>query len=464
MCFSEDNPPSFNRSCDDFQKWKRKFGVWRTVTEKPASKQGGLLILSLDDVTQGEVLDLIDISEIKKKKGVNKVLNILDEKFQKEASITAYEAYQEFESCRRSAGLSISDHCDAFNRKYVKFKNGGSYLSEHVLALKLLDSSNLSDSEVTLIKATVPELTYDEVFKQLKKTYIGMRPNTEGKKVVGNTLYNETSTKKLKRQKKGRKHASNISPHSMYTSIYPRKGFPAERTVKNSKGRNPIGANGIITRCNYCESINHRDFKCPDLELYKSNEQDFKAANQRKSEDNITYEINFVKSSEENKNTVSTGEKSIDFDKSNYIPANVSSKVTQPTSKRENEKMQDNIEMENKTQCCDKIKNPFNPKFSNFELFQKSYRPRCYNCNNLGHISPNCPKFNFNKRCFNCNTPGHSARHCLQYYGYNGYLQDQNHLSNKFERNVYSGDMRKSSILRSDENNCRSSCQRYRRL
>ena len=277
MCFSEDTPPSFNRSCDEYQKWKRKFAVWRTVTERPVSKQGGLLILSLDDVTQSEVLDLIDISEIKKKKGVHKILNVLDDKFQKEASITAYEAYQQFESCTRSAEVSILNHCDDFNRKYLKVKNGGNHLTENVLALKLLQSANLSDYEVTLIKATVPELSYDEVLKQLKKTYVGMRTETKEAKNPQNTLYNEANDMLFKAQKR-RKSISKKKPQSTCNSHQGNSSLTAQN-FKNYRGRNETNTNRRVRRCNFCESINHKQHECPDLQSSKSSNSGFIESN-----------------------------------------------------------------------------------------------------------------------------------------------------------------------------------------
>lgn len=38
---------------------------------------------------------------------------------------------------------------------------------------------------------------------------------------------------------------------------------------------------------------------------------------------------------------------------------------------------------------------------------------RCYNCNELGHVSTNCPKPRGNT-CFTCGQPGHMARTCTQ--------------------------------------------------
>ena len=56
MAHSEKTPPGFYRSENDYEKWKKLFRIWQFVTDEPKSKQGGLLILKLDDTTQDEVL------------------------------------------------------------------------------------------------------------------------------------------------------------------------------------------------------------------------------------------------------------------------------------------------------------------------------------------------------------------------------------------------------------------------
>ena len=65
MSYSEKSPPAFNRSTDEYDKWKKKFDVWQLITEVPKARQGGLLILKLDDMTKDGVLERIQMDEIK---------------------------------------------------------------------------------------------------------------------------------------------------------------------------------------------------------------------------------------------------------------------------------------------------------------------------------------------------------------------------------------------------------------
>ena len=50
-------------------------------------------------------------------------------------------------------------------------QNHGTVQSDNILAYRLLKSANLSNNHKELIKATIPELKYDLMEDQLKKTF-----------------------------------------------------------------------------------------------------------------------------------------------------------------------------------------------------------------------------------------------------------------------------------------------------
>ena len=56
------------------------------------TKQGGYLILRLDDLTQEAVLESVSTNDIKTDQGVTKILAALDKMFEVDKSVTAYEA------------------------------------------------------------------------------------------------------------------------------------------------------------------------------------------------------------------------------------------------------------------------------------------------------------------------------------------------------------------------------------
>jgi hypothetical protein len=164
-------PPPFNRKLDVYVKWKQKFNIWQSITDVTATKQGGLLVLQLDDDTQEAVLDSFTNDDIKSDGGVQKILDYLDVLFEVDTSLAAYEAYMEFQNYQRPPNISIDEYCWQFQRRLVKIQRCGTSLADSILAYKLLTCANLSVYEEQLIKATTDVITYESISKQLKKVF-----------------------------------------------------------------------------------------------------------------------------------------------------------------------------------------------------------------------------------------------------------------------------------------------------
>lgn len=144
--FSEKTPPPFDAQRDDYSKWKKKFRIWQGVTEVAKTKQGGLLVLRLDDNTQDAIIEAVSADDIKKDTGVETILTQLDEMFQKDASFIAYEIYEDFEKYRRPPDLSIVQYLSEFQKRLSKVKANNTTISADILAYKLLKSANLTDA------------------------------------------------------------------------------------------------------------------------------------------------------------------------------------------------------------------------------------------------------------------------------------------------------------------------------
>lgn len=163
--FSDKTPPAFNRTTDVYAKWKRQFELWQAITDVAKAKQGVLLVLRLDAVTQEEVLELMTNDDIKKD-GVKTILGHLDKKFEVDKVTSAYETYEEFERYRRGEKASIDEHCNEFEKRVSKVKAKGTQLSTEVLAYRLLKSANLDEGQEQLVKATIGEISYENMAKQ----------------------------------------------------------------------------------------------------------------------------------------------------------------------------------------------------------------------------------------------------------------------------------------------------------
>ena len=239
--FSEKFPPQFNRSKDDYTRWKTKFQLWREITEVAKTKQAALLVLRLDDVTQEDIMDLMTLTQIKEEDGVDILLDHLDKMFKNDEAVTAYELYEKFVMYQRQPEISVKDYCAEFRRRYYKVISTGTQLSDHVLAHKLLNSANLTDRETQLIKATISEMTYNNMLVQLQKVFnSGASQMTYSKSKQSEVFYGG-------------------SQRGLYGNTSSK-----QQTPKKHDGKNPKDIYGKVSRCRICESVNHWQNYCPD--------------------------------------------------------------------------------------------------------------------------------------------------------------------------------------------------------
>lgn len=152
-----------------YAEWKKELDIWSDFTELDAKRQGGALFLTLQGKAREAVLSGVSRDKIKSLTGVDEIVKCLDELYEKDKSQSAFAAYEDFTSYRRSSGTSIQDYIVEFNLKYNKIKVHSMKLPDAVLAFYLLKCANLSEEHSNICKATCSELTYKEMRKQIEK-------------------------------------------------------------------------------------------------------------------------------------------------------------------------------------------------------------------------------------------------------------------------------------------------------
>ena len=267
--FSVKTPPSFNKNNDDYAKWRKKLEIWQNVTEAPKTKQGGLLVLILDDQTQDTILEKIPPDDLKAEDAITKILGFLDEMFKKDQSVSAFETYEDFELYKRPSHVSMTEFCNEFERKLSKVKSSGTQIAEHVLAYRMLKSANITKREEQLVKATISKMTHADMAKQLKKVFsVSVAPSSsefefnikeESEDVKIETFYGSTFSP----------NNSHPYPGKPTDEIWIRKGEcktknSHRKTSKKKQCSKPIDMYGHIKRCEICESIKHLEENCPD--------------------------------------------------------------------------------------------------------------------------------------------------------------------------------------------------------
>ena len=98
-------------------------------------------------------------------------ITTLNRLFRKDSKITKYQAFKSFMTFKRPFTMSIQVFLNGFYKCLFKTKTYGTTMSNDILAYHLLKSANLSTHHEELIKAAIPDLHYNIMKDQLKKTF-----------------------------------------------------------------------------------------------------------------------------------------------------------------------------------------------------------------------------------------------------------------------------------------------------
>ena len=99
------------------------------------------------------------------------MLEKLDKLYLKDDTHSAYERYERFETFSRAPSMTVSDNIIEFERLYNKAKQHKMELPDGILAYRFLNSANISSHNKQLVRATLPELSYQSMKDQLKKIF-----------------------------------------------------------------------------------------------------------------------------------------------------------------------------------------------------------------------------------------------------------------------------------------------------
>ena len=102
-----------------YEDWKNDIEVWSDITDLENTKQGGAVFLSLTGKAQATVRAGVSRDEMKSASGVELILKCLDKLYKKDATRSAFNAYEHFTEFKRSPDMSIEDYMIEFNIRYL---------------------------------------------------------------------------------------------------------------------------------------------------------------------------------------------------------------------------------------------------------------------------------------------------------------------------------------------------------
>ena len=292
-------PPMLTRDIT-YANWKEEIGIWKDFIELADEKKGPAVFLSLTGQARDAVRENVPNDKLKDKDGVKNVLDCLDKLYLKDSTCLAYEAYEEFEKFVRPSDMKISDYIIKFEQLYSKAKNHSMTVSDGAVAYRLLNSAGLSESHKQLVRATVSEMKYDTMKKQLKKVFTNTCASSSSQdiniKVESSDTYYNTNTQ-------GHSETGYYHPHPHdenfvesydgsfcgYTNNFHHQGnfrgrfrgggnfrggrsgrrgrgnFRGSGSSHKSKRENKKDEYGNVTKCFGCGKTDHYVGECPKL-------------------------------------------------------------------------------------------------------------------------------------------------------------------------------------------------------
>ena len=271
-----------------YERYKAEIEAWAEATDTEKKKHGILVALSLpeDDVSQirDKVFNEIELANLKLDDGLKKLLEYLDGQFAKDDLTETYERYIEFERCKRDKNQKINDFILEYEKKHNALKKKNAKYPEIILAMKLIDNSNLTCVDRKLVLSGMDYTKADELFKQSKESlrkFIGEQskpseasyssPAPAAIKLEAFIAENEQALVAAGWQKRS------------YDSLRGRgrsNSLPSANSRGNSRGRspfrrsNPTGRDGHVLQCFECNSTQHMLADCPERNIQNQRNTD----------------------------------------------------------------------------------------------------------------------------------------------------------------------------------------------
>ena len=269
--------PTFNPDKDDYDTYIHEVNLWKIIGKVDAKEQAMLLVyeLSKDDSTgiRDKILNEIPIEDLNKEDGMKKYMDYMNKHFKKDDSVAIYEAYLNFEKCKKKRDEEISVFVLRYDKQSNIAKKKKVTYPDLVLALKLLDNCQLSDVDRKFVLSEM-KLTEDTIYDDTKKALI---------KYKSNNVCSASNTQNEIKIEEGfvNKHFQEALVAAGWTK--PRSNSNPERTRnfdhrrnsnqrKNNEqswrrqnenvGKNPKRYGQHLT-CFECGSINHMQDRCP---------------------------------------------------------------------------------------------------------------------------------------------------------------------------------------------------------
>ena len=175
------NPPVLTDSID-YELWKKEVLLWQILSDCVKKKQAPAIVMSLNGSAKEAALEM-EIETLNSDEGVTELFKVLDGLYLKDENQRKYVSLKSFEQFKRSPTQSLDSYINDFERIHNKVKAHKILLPDSYIAYRLLENANLDQAKSELVRATLNDLSFEDMKTQLRKLEdIVLREPSEVKK------------------------------------------------------------------------------------------------------------------------------------------------------------------------------------------------------------------------------------------------------------------------------------------
>ena len=279
--------PTFNSDTDEYDTYMHEVDMWKIIGKIDKKEQAMMLVYELNkDDSSGirdKIMNELSLDELNKDDGLDKYVKYMDDHFKKDDSVATYEAYLNFEQCKKKDDEEIKTYILRYDKQSNIARKKKVTYPKLVLALKLLDNCRLSDVDRKLVLSEM-DFSKEDVYDKTKSALVKYKSNTVCSKSALN-IKPESEIKieesvMITRQPPSLEEAlvaagwqkprSNSNPERGRGRGRGRYQGNQNFSGRNNRdfsgdrysGKNPMWQ-GERKRCFICDSTNHMKDQCP---------------------------------------------------------------------------------------------------------------------------------------------------------------------------------------------------------
>ena len=170
--------PAFTGKMSDYIAWRTKAELWLYHTKAKKEYHGSMLYSAQDNSHVQDRMLTVGLSVIKSADGIDRILDVMDQKFKPKKKTTAWNAYDSMDDMRRLEGETIEDFALRVETKHGQIQrvDASVTMSEHMLTLYIIKRCCLDQMSRALLLANMEEYRVRDLVDTVEDVFSGDAP------------------------------------------------------------------------------------------------------------------------------------------------------------------------------------------------------------------------------------------------------------------------------------------------